>query len=590
MSYDALFTQALAYFDNGRFDEAEQLLRRIAETAPEQPDVLNLLGLTAQAKGLHAEAVSYFAAAIREKNTEPAFYYNMAFSLKALGQYPEALVNFKKVLQMAPQVKEAHNETACIYEILNKLDEAREQWQAALKLDGGYLSAAVNLANSYRFDDKPKAENDLKRIADNHPEEASVWYNLAWLAYQKQDFEQASAYVRKAGNLLVSDDINYLAGIICLAMGQTNEAERYFATAEELNPDHFAAKLRLADILSKKGYFADAEIRYKRLAELEPDDFDTHQNYGEMLYRQHRLSEALEEYRKAVIISPSSAEVNNNLGIVLKDLGDYQQALGLFFNALSLNRNLEAVSVNIAETLVLLAATDEENARKIAENWQKSYPDNPFAKHLNAALLGDDIGNNQIYTEKLFDNFADNYEMVMQNLDYSAPLAVGRIAGPVEGRVVDLGCGSGLIGMAVKTGRNQIIGVDLSGAMLKKAADKGVYTELVKSDILDFLRQRNDFDYITAGDVLGYIGALDEFIKLCRNKKIIFTIEVLDGEENYKIYPNGRFKHSPAYVEKLLRKNGFCDIYKEEIILRTENGIPVKGCVFKAAGESENGR
>ena len=590
MSYDALFTQALAYFDNGRFDEAEQLLRRISETAPEQPDVLNLLGLTAQVKGLHAEAVSYFAAAIRAKNTEPAFYYNMAFSLKALGQYAEALVNFKKVLQTAPQVKEAHNEIACIYEILNRIDEARDHWQAALKLDGGYLTAAVNLADSYRVDNVQKAEDDLKKITEQHPEEIAAWYNLARLAYKKQDFEQAAAYIQKAGQLTSSDEINYLAGIIALATGQTDEAERYFITAESLNPNHFAAKLRLADILSKKGCFDEAETRYKRLAELKSDDFDTHQNYGEMLYRQHRLVEALEEYRKAVIIAPSSAEVNNNLGIVLKDLGDYQQALELFFNALSLNHHLGAVSVNIAETLILLSATDEENARKIAENWQKSYPDDPFAKHINAALQGDDIGNNQIYTEKLFDNFADNYEMVMQNLDYSAPLAVGRIAGSLEGRVVDLGCGSGLVGMAVKNNRNQIIGVDLSAAMLAKAAEKGVYAELVKSDILDFLRQRDDFDCITAGDVLGYIGALDEFIKLCKNKKVVFTIEVLDDEGNYKIYPNGRFKHSPAYVENLLRKNGFCDIYKEEITLRTENGIPVKGCVFKAAGEPENGR
>ena len=37
-------------------------------------------------------------------------------------------------------------------------------------------------------------------------------------------------------------------------------------------------------------------------------------------------------------------------------------------------------------------------------------------------------------------------------------------------------------------------------------------------------------------------------------------------------------------LEKLLIKNGFCDIYKEEFELRTENSIPVKSMIFKAFG------
>ena len=40
--------------------------------------------------------------------------------------------------------------------------------------------------------------------------------------------------------------------------------------------------------------------------------------------------------------------------------------------------------------------------------------------------------------------------------------------------------------------------------------------------------------------------------------------------------------HNPDMVENLLIKNGFCDIYKEEFILRSENSIPVKSMIFKA--------
>ena len=170
----------------------------------------------------------------------------------------------------------------------------------------------------------------------------------------------------------------------------------------------------------------------------------------------------------------------------------------------------------------------------------------------------------------------------MQNLGYSAPLAVGRIAGHLEGRLVDLGCGTGLTGLAVKTPENTLIGVDLSEQMLSIAAQKNIYAELIKSDIIAFLKTRHDFDWIIATDVFGYLGNLEEFIKLGAGKNLIFTIEYLMNDKDYEIQPNGRFKHNPFYVEKLLQQNGFYDIYKEDLVLRTENGTEVKGCVFRA--------
>lgn len=56
-------------------------------------------------------------------------------------------------------------------------------------------------------------------------------------------------------------------------------------------------------------------------------------NYGTLLYRSGRKSEALEEYRAAAALEPEKPEISYNLALVLKDLGDYEEALGLMFNA-----------------------------------------------------------------------------------------------------------------------------------------------------------------------------------------------------------------------------------------------------------------
>ena len=585
MSYDNIFTMALKYFDEGNFPEAERLARQIHHTAPNNPDVLNLLGLIAQAKGLHNEACSYFSAAIRQKNDNAGYLFNLAFSLKALGQYVDALINFNKVLELAPTVKETHNEIACIYETIGDIDKARLHWQYAIQMSPDYLTAQTNLANSYRTDDINRATDMLENIIKEHPDDVLALYDMGWLKYNQSDYQSALSYVGRAlKEPSPADSIYYLQGLCFLAQNKTSDAQKSFTEAVNINSHNYDAMLCLADILSRSGQYQQAENFYKILLEANISNYLIPTNYGEMLYRQNRLLEALEQYHKAVILNPKSPDISNNLGSILKDMGDYDKALELFFNALALAEDHQAASINIWETLVLIDATDKEKALQIAKNWQKSYPNSPFAKQAVSIFEGENIENNQIFTEQLFDGFADSYEMVMQNLDYSAPMAVRRVAGPLEGRIVDLGCGSGLVGMVIKSPENYIIGVDLSAQMLSKAASKKVYSELVKSDIFDFLSYRSDFKTIIAADVFGYIPDIEKLLFLCKGKNIIFTIETLKGDKTKQIQSNGRLQHNPDHIKKILLQNRFCDIYMEDIVLRYENETPVHGCIFKATG------
>lgn len=581
MSYEMMFHNAVGLHEAGRLDEAETIYRQILETAPEQPDVLNLLGLVAQAKGAQSEACRLFMRAIRGKPQEASFYYNLAFSFKLDNRPREALENFIKVTELAPTVKETYNEIALLLQD-SDMNKARQNWSYALQLDGNYAEAKANMAMSYESENSGKAIADLEKLAGEYPQEALIFYYLTKLYMRRELWENAWSTAVKAKELApTSDEIRVLLALLSCHDNQPENAKIYFAKAELLNPNNLAALMGLADLYSREGNFAEAEPRYKRVIELESNMFDAHNNYAEMLQRQGRLSEALEEYRAAVIINPVSAEVCNNLGLILRDLGEYDEALGLLFNALAHKPEQEETSVNLSETLILLSRQDVDKAKKIADNWLKQMPDNAFARQTAAALRGENVENNQIYSEKLFDNFADNYELVIKNLGYSVPAAMRRIAGDVKGAVADLGCGTGLVAEALKTPENRFIGVDISQKMLDAAAQKGLYDKLIKADIGDFLQNNNEFDWAIAADVFGYIGELSATIEALKNKKIIFSIEVSDQEANYSIMPNGRYKHNPQYVEKLLRENGFGRITKEELVLRTENGKPVKGMIFK---------
>lgn len=580
MSYDILFQQALSLHEAGQLAAAEQIYRQILETAPEQPDVLNLLGLVAQAKGVQSEACGLFYRALKAAPDRAPYYFNLAFSFKLDNKPLEALENFQKALSLDPGIAAAYDEIALIYEQLGQIDKARENWKKALETDKSLISARANLARSRRHESKALAIEELEQAASACPDAAVVWYYLSQLYLEtNQDAKAWNAAGRAKELAPASDEARVVLGQLALREKQTEKAKIYFEKAVLLNPQNIAALLGLADVLSRQDDPA-AEEKYKRVLELDPKNFNAHANYADLLYRQKRLAEALEEYRAAVILNPRSAEVSNNLAVILRDQQEYDQALGLLFNALALNPGLEEISVNLLETLTLYAAENREEALKIAEKWFKNTPENVFAEHALKALRGEEVADNKIFSAKYFEHFADNYELVVKNLGYSAPLAMGELAGTVVGSVVDLGCGTGLVGEIIKSPQNHLTGVDLAQKMLDASARKGIYDRLVKADAVEFLQQHPEFDWIFAADVAGYLGNLEPMIAAAKGKRLVFSVEKWCGAEDYKLSVSGRYQHKAEYVENLLTKYGFRDIVKKETVLRQENGQAVKGIIF----------
>ena len=577
MSYDLMFQQALALHEQGRFDEAENLYRQILQTAPNNPDVLNLLGLVAQAKSVHNEAIELFYQAIRKAPTHAPFYFNLALSLDMWGKPYEAIDAYQKALKLKPDIKEAWNNIGNIYNSLKDKPQAASAYQKAIELDANYIEPQVNLAHlNHNIE-------ELKNLSHKYPDDALSFYFLANEFYNRQDLEQAEENIIKAEQNAPTDaDIKNLYGLILLAKKQPPKAKNYFQKALVLNPQNISALINLANQETADFEYEQAEKHYKRALELSPQDLDAHINYADFLYRQHRLPEALEEYRSAVIINPAQPEISNNLGIILKDVGEYEEALGLFFNAFNQAPQTEEFSVNIAETLTLLYEKDSEKAKKIAQNWYKLAPNNTFAIHTKAALTGEkDLENTKIYAEKLFDNFADNYELVLQKLDYGVVRSLRNFTGNVQGCVVDLGCGTGLAGLAYKTSSTELIGVDISEKMLQRAKEKGIYKELIKSDISAYLQNKPQADLFIAADVFNYIGELSEIFKAIAPHKLAFSTENLQSEEDYVLQTNGRFAHTPKYIKECLEKAGYKNIESQETILRTENGQAVRGTLWK---------
>jgi predicted TPR repeat methyltransferase len=196
------------------------------------------------------------------------------------------------------------------------------------------------------------------------------------------------------------------------------------------------------------------------------------------------------------------------------------------------------------------------------------------------------------YVRDLFDQYAARFDSDLEGqLGYRTPgllaalLQAHGIAPDATRRVLDLGCGTGLSGVALKPFATRLAGLDLSPRMLAAARERGIYDTLDEADLLEWLpRHRARFDLIVAADVLNYLGDLTPALAaiaaaLTEGGVAAFSIEAGEGAP-FALGAGMRYRHDPAHVAAIVKGAGFNELAREAAKLREEKGAPVAGVLF----------
>jgi predicted TPR repeat methyltransferase len=194
-------------------------------------------------------------------------------------------------------------------------------------------------------------------------------------------------------------------------------------------------------------------------------------------------------------------------------------------------------------------------------------------------------------------------------------------------RCLDLGCGTGLSGVVLRSLSDFLEGVDLSPAMVEKARERDIYdhlcdgecpdtmptpvpmlmpmrredpsyiqvTPFLAGELVATVRERaNDglcYDLLVACDVLVYLGDLgplfDQATRVVPTGGIFaFTVEEAGGlgggeggksDSGWRITPTGRYIHSQQYLRDVAAASGFRVRRMESSVLRRQKGVDVKG-------------
>jgi predicted TPR repeat methyltransferase len=202
------------------------------------------------------------------------------------------------------------------------------------------------------------------------------------------------------------------------------------------------------------------------------------------------------------------------------------------------------------------------------------------------------------FVRGLFDQYAERFETsLVDRLGYRVPeqlmAALQTVAGPRHrfARVLDLGCGTGLMGEQLRPVADQLDGVDLSPGMLRKARRKKLYDSLAEADITALAPVPQAFDLITAADVLNYVGDIQAILlsvaaMLAPGGLFALSLEAHDGDEPYALLPSLRFAHSLAATLRLGAEAGFTLRHQSRVMLRRDRGVALDGflLVFERDG------
>ena len=194
------------------------------------------------------------------------------------------------------------------------------------------------------------------------------------------------------------------------------------------------------------------------------------------------------------------------------------------------------------------------------------------------------------YVATLFDDYAPRFDReLVGRLGYSAPERLAAALATFGERrfahALDLGCGTGLMGLAARGRTEQLTGFDLSAGMLKLAASRAIYDRLVAGDVVDLLSAEPPaaYDLVLAADLLPYVGVLGPLFgavarALAPGGAFAFSAERHDGD-GFILSETVRYRHSAGAIADAGEAAGLTVLQLDPASLRREAGEPVPGLI-----------
>ena len=404
-----------------------------------------------------------------------------------------------------------------------------------------------------------------------------------------------------------SDPRIYLLG--SLLAERSDRGDAMLASAERasrLAPHWHVATLRLAQAQGLAGQ-DKAALKNAQVALQQSQKHSTSERQDilraavDLAIQHGAYDQARDGLQQLLKLAPQAVAPRVQLAQILAHTGQTEAGLQAF--AQVLESAPETVPARIGHMHCAQQLGQTAVAEADAAYLRQHHASDPQASFHAAVVLGEKPATQPpALIAQLFDDYAHLFDQhLVRGLGYTLPRDVAqRILQWHPDRqlnLLDLGCGTGLLGVCLGRLQGALIGVELSGNMVRKAARHGVYDRFHQVNLIDALRDTpaDLYHVIAALDVLCYVGDLAAVIPqawrvLVPGGRWVFSCEALtSGRSHYTIDPQTlRYQHARSYVEKLCQKAGFVDIDIQELSLRKQDQDAVPGFLVVATKPAQS--
>lgn len=167
---------------------------------------------------------------IEKQKNDAADHYHKGLTYDTLGLIDKAIKEYKKALEMNPNIPEAHYNLGYDYHIKNKmLDEAIKEYNEAIRLNPRYAEAICNMGTALNDKGLPEEAIEQYKKSIRIKPSYSAHYNLANVFLEKRLYDEAINEYKNAIRLKPIDaKSHYNMGIALNEKGYFNEAIKAF--------------------------------------------------------------------------------------------------------------------------------------------------------------------------------------------------------------------------------------------------------------------------------------------------------------------------------------------------------------------------
>lgn len=328
--------------DSGHLKDAQQRLKTLLETSPDDPDALHALALTELKLGEPDSAQQHLERAIAAAPQQLAIAATLAQTKLRQKDVKGAEEVLKKAIESSPKSAEALVLLGRFYASQHRAAEAQQQYRRAIAVDANHPTALVDLGTLENgMGAKGEAERIFKRVS-----------------------------------LLSDKTANFMYGSFLFAEGRRDEAVREFERLAKQDPEDRLARTRLVSVYRAANRTQDAENVLNQALKKNSNDLDALLQRGEMSLSARKYDSAEADLNQVLRLQPNSADVYYVMAKLHQARGrdlTYRQDLA---KSLQMNPYRLPVRVELSEALVLAnsARTALDVLNQTPESQKQSIP------------------------------------------------------------------------------------------------------------------------------------------------------------------------------------------------------------------------